>query len=43
MIDSDGVEDMCKKIKTEIQSAIHFAKKSDFPNKDELFAGIFAK
>jgi len=43
MIDSDGVEYMCKKIKTEIQSAIHFAKKSNFPDKEELFEGIYAK
>ena len=43
MIDFDGVEDMCKKIKTEINSAIQKAKKSDFPNKEELFEGIYAK
>jgi len=43
MIDSDSVEDMCKQIKKEIQTAIDFAKKSDFPDKEELFAGIYAK
>ena len=43
MMDSHIVEDMCKKINIEIKSAIHIAKKSVFPNKEELFEGIYAK
>jgi pyruvate dehydrogenase E1 component alpha subunit len=43
LINSDVVEDMIKKIKKEIQNAIQKAKKSDFPNKKELFEGIYAK
>lgn len=43
MIDSGFVEDMSKKIRKEIQSAINFAKNSDFPNKKELFEGIYAE
>jgi pyruvate dehydrogenase E1 component alpha subunit len=43
LINSDIVEDMTEKIKKEIQRAIRKAKKSDFPDKKELFEGIYAK
>ena len=43
IIDSDVIEEMSEKIKTEIKRAVQFAKKSDFPRKEELFEGIYAK
>ena len=43
LINSDLVEDMTEKIKKEIQRAIRKAKKSVFPDKKELFEGIYAR
>jgi pyruvate dehydrogenase E1 component alpha subunit len=43
ILNLDIAENMRKKIKKEIDSSIQKAKKSDFPNKEELFEGIYAK
>jgi pyruvate dehydrogenase E1 component alpha subunit len=43
IIDSDLIEKISKKIKKEIKTAIETAKKSEFPDKEELFEGVYAR
>ena len=43
LINSDMIEEMEKEIKKEIRNAIQIAKEDDFPDKEELLEGIYAK